>query len=164
MEITLTVPPGVAASKTLTEGKDAAGVLTRAVLTDARELAGHAGEKAQEKAHDLAAEGSRRYGKQARRQARKAKHQAKKLERRAERLSHKLPVDTPLDERRRRRTAKRSARNTFFALAVLGAAVAVYFAWRRQQNTTADDEVPDAFGAAVDESGNGRVARHAPVG
>jgi len=164
MEITMTVPPGLAASKTLNEGKDAAGVLTRAVLTDARDLAGQASEKAQEKAHDLAAKGSQRYGKQARRQARKAKHQARKLERRAEKVARKLPVDTPLDERRRRRTAKRGTRSTFFVLATVGVLVAVYLAWRRQQSTTADDEAPDAFGAAVDESGNGRVARHAPVG
>jgi hypothetical protein len=164
MEITMTVPPGLAASKTLTEGKDAAGVLTRAVLTDARDLAGNAGVKAQEKAHDLAVKGSERYGKQARHQAKKARHQAKKLERRAERLARKLPVDTPIDERRRRRTARRSARSTFFVLATVGALVAVYFAWKRQQSTIADDEKPDAFGAAVDKSGNGRVARHAPVG
>lgn len=157
MEITLTVPPGLAASKTFTEGKDAAGVLTRAVLTDARDLAGQASGRAQEKAHDLAAKGSRRY-------ARQARHQAKKLERRAERMARKLPVDTPLDERRRRRTARRRTRGTFLIVAGLGALAAVYLAWRRQQATMADDQAPDAFGAAVDKSGNGRVARHAPVG
>jgi hypothetical protein len=155
METTLTVPPVLASSKTLTEGKDAAGVLARSMVTDARDLAGLAGEKAQEKAHDLAAEGSRRYGK-------RVKKRAKKLERRAEKLARKLPLDTPLDQHRRRRAAGRGARTAMLVLGALGLATVVYFAWQRRQSTT-EEAAPDAFGAAVDKTGNGRVARHAPV-
>jgi len=155
METTLTVPPVLATSKTFTEGKDAAGVLARSVLTDARELAGQAGGKAQEKAHDLAAKGGERYGKQ-------AKRRAKKLERRAEKLARKLPLDTPLDERRRRRTAARGIRSTVLLVLAFGVVAAVYIAWQRRQSET-DQPAPDAFGDAVDRSGDGRVARHAPV-
>jgi uncharacterized protein HemX len=155
METTLTVPPALAASKTLTEGKDAAGVLARSMVTDARDLAGFAGDKAQEKAHDLAAKGNERYGKQ-------VKRRAKKLERRAEKLARKLPVDTPLDQQRRRRTTSRGVRTSLLLVGALGLAAVVYLAWQRRRSTT-EEAAPDAFGAAVDKTGNGRMARHAPV-
>ncbi|HEX6310388.1 MAG TPA: hypothetical protein VF152_02035 [Acidimicrobiia bacterium] len=156
METTLTVPPALATSKTLTEGKDAAGVLARSMLADARELAGHAGAKAQATAADLAAKGSERYGEQARKQA-------DRLERRAERVARRLPVDTPFDERRRRRRSRRGARRTFVVVAVLGIAAVAYLAWQRRKSTV-EEPAPDASGAAADAAGNGRVGREAPVG
>jgi hypothetical protein len=152
METTLTVPEGLATSKTWTEGKDAAGVLARSMATDARHLAGATGSKAQEKTLDLAAKGKERYAKQ-------AKQRAKKLERRAEKLARKLPVDTPLDERRRRRATRRSVGTTLLALTIVGVAVAIYLAWQRRQTPAEEQRAPDAFGAAVDKSGDGRVTQ-----
>jgi hypothetical protein len=123
------------------------------------DLAGQAGEKAQE----AAAEGRKRVQKRYGRRVRKLEH---KFERKLEHAARALPVDTPVDKHRRRRAAKRSS-GTFFIMALLGGLALAYFAWKRQQDQgQATGPAPDAFGTAVDETGNGRrqtATTHAPL-
>jgi hypothetical protein len=122
-----------------------------------QEIAGQAGEKAQEVAAETGKKVQKRYGK-------RVKKLERKFERKLEHAARALPVDTPVDKNRRHRTAKRSG-GTFFILATLGGLAVAYYAWKRQE--AADQgPAPDAFGSAVDESGNGRretATTHAPL-
>jgi hypothetical protein len=132
---------------TLTASRDDLREAATKTLGDAAEkaqdLAGQAAEKAHDVAGDVVAKGRKRYGKRA----------ARKLEKAA----RKLPVDTPIDKRRRRRTRRRSAGSTVLMIVVAGGFVAAYLAWRRRQAGEAfDGAAPDAFGAAVEEAGNGQ--------
>jgi Flp pilus assembly protein TadB len=122
------------------------------------EIAGQAGEKAQEAAAEGRKRVQKRYGKRVRKLERK-------FERKLEHAARALPVDTPVDKHRRRRATKRSG-GTFFILATLGGLAVAYFAWKRQQETVGQGPAPDAFGTAVDDSGNGRrqtATTHAPL-
>ena len=126
--------------------------------TRLHELAGHAGEKAQEVAAQTGKKVQKRYGK-------RVKKLERKFERKLEHAARALPVDTPVDKQRRRRTAKRSG-GTFFILTMLGGLAVAYFAWKRLQEPAAQGPSPDAFGTTVEDSGNGRrqtATTHAPL-
>jgi hypothetical protein len=128
------------------------------------DIAGQAGEKAQEAAAEGRKRVQKRYGKQVKKLERKFEH---KLEHAARRL----PVDTPVDKHRRRRTTKRGAGGTVFILAALGGLAVAYFAWKRQQEAVGPGSAPDAFGTGIrphedQDSGNGRretATTHAPL-
>jgi hypothetical protein len=123
-----------------------------------QEIAGQASEKAAEAAVEGRKRVQKRYGK-------RVKKLERKFERKIEHAARALPVDTPVDKHRRHRTAKRSG-GTFFILATLGGLAAAYYAWKRQQEATGQGPAPDAFGTAVDDSGNGRretATTHAPL-
>jgi len=127
--------------------------------TRLQEIAGQAGEKAQEAAAEGRKRMQKRYGK-------RVKKLERKFERKLEHAARALPVDTPVDKHRRERTAKRGAGGTFFIFAVLGGLAVAYYAWKRQQEAIDQRPAPDAFGSAVDESGNGRrqtATTHAPL-
>ncbi|MGQ0805213.1 MAG: hypothetical protein ACT4PI_15295 [Actinomycetota bacterium] len=127
------------------------------------DLAGTAGEKAQEAAAHGAKKVQKRYGK-------RVKKLERKFERKLEHAARALPVDTTVDKHRRHRTAKRSG-GTFFILATLGGLAVAYYAWKRQQEAAGQRPSPDAFGTAVPsheerDSGNGRretATTHAPL-
>lgn len=122
------------------------------------DLAGQASEKAQEAATQGRKKVQKRYGK-------RVKKLERKFERKLQHAARALPVDTPVDKHRRSRTAKRSG-GTFFILATLGGLAVAYYAWKRQQDAADERPAPDAFGTAVDESGNGRretATTHAPL-
>ncbi len=123
----------------------------------AEELAEQAGKKVAKKVasttQDAVEEGFRRY---------RRRRRAQKIERRLASAAQRLPVDTPIDRRRRSRTAGRVVWIVRLSL-VAAIAAALYAAWRsRKQNDTTGDEspAPDAFGAAVEASGDGE---HAPL-
>ena len=123
-----------------------------------QEIAGQAGEKAQEAAAQGRKKVQKRYGK-------RVKKLERKFERKLEHAARALPVDTPVDKQRRHRTAKRSG-GTFFILATLGGLAVAYYAWKRQQEAVGQGPAPDAFGTGVDDSGNGRrqtATTHAPL-
>jgi hypothetical protein len=122
-------------------------------MENAQELAEQAGKKLAETTQEVVAEGRKRVG-------RKAKKRARKLERRVAEAAKRLPVDTPVDRRRRRRTVGRTA---LLVRMVLAAAVltAVYVSWRarnRRDGTAESGPAPDAFGSAVEGSGDGEHA------
>jgi hypothetical protein len=127
------------------------------------EIAGQAGEKAQEAAAQGRKRVQKRYGK-------RVKKLERQFERKLEHAARALPVDTPVDKHRRQRTAKRGG-GTFFILAMLGGLAVAYFVWKRQQEGAGQGPAPDAFGTGVrspdeQDSGNGRrqtATTHAPL-
>lgn len=126
------------------------------------ELAGQAGEKAQEAATQGRQRVQKRYG-------RRVKKLERRFERKLEHAARALPVDTPVDKHRRRRTAKRGG--TVFMLAMVGGLAVAYLVWKRQQEAAGQAPAPDAFGTGVrsfeeQDSGNGRrqsATTHAPL-
>ena len=118
----------------------------------AQELATQAGttvgEKVASAAEDAVEKGVRSY---------RRKRRARRMERRLASVAQRLPVDTPIDRRRRSRTAGRVVWIVRLALVVAIAACA-YAAWRSREQARTDADhspAPDAFGAAVEASGDG---------
>jgi ferric-dicitrate binding protein FerR (iron transport regulator) len=132
------------AANALTEDRRGARSVLGEVAGRAQELSGQAAEKAQQLA--------RRNRKKYRRTARK---QSRKLEERLAAAARRLQIDTPFAKRRRR-----TARRTVLLVAVIGGAIALYLAWRAQQEQFEDGAaeagpVPDAFGTGVEHAGDG---------